>query len=296
MKKIFFISAMALCLFCSCNRSSDYDATGTFEATAVTVSAEATGKILTLDAPEGMQVSTGQVLGTIDTTTLVLQREVLRKQQSAMLAARPDVQKQVASLREQIGKQEKELARLQRMLAGGAATQKQVDDVETQLRVLRSQLDATLSTLNASVASANSNAAALEVQMRLLDDQIRRSAITSPVDGTILVRYTEPGEMAMTGKALLRVADLENMYLRAYFTSEQLSHIQLGQKVTVIADFGADEQVEYEGTISWISAESEFTPKGIQTRNSRANLVYATKIAVKNDGRIKIGLYGVVKL
>lgn len=296
MKKIFFISAIALCLFCSCNRSTVYDATGTFEATAVTVSAETTGKILSLDAAEGMRVTAGQILGTIDTTALVLQREVLRKQQSAMLAARPDVQKQVASLREQMAKQEKELARLQRMQAGGAATQKQVDDVETQLRVLRSQLDATLSTLNANVESANSNAAALEVQMRLLDDQIRRSTITSPVDGTILVRYAEPGEMAMTGKSLLRVADLENMYLRAYFTSEQLSRIQLGQQVTVIADFGADEQIAYEGTISWISAESEFTPKGIQTRNSRANLVYATKIAVNNDGRIKIGLYGEVKL
>ncbi|MBQ6155322.1 MAG: HlyD family efflux transporter periplasmic adaptor subunit [Bacteroidales bacterium] len=296
MKKILFISAMALCLFSSCNRSADYDATGTFEATAITVSAEATGKILSLDATEGMRVSAGQVLGTIDTTTLVLQREVLRKQQSAMLAARPDVQKQVASLRAQIGKQEKELARLQRMEAGGAATQKQVDDVEAQLRVLRSQLDATLSTLNANIASTNSNASALEVQMRLLDDQIRRSVITSPMDGTILMRHAEPGEMAVTGKALLRVADLENMYLRAYFTSEQLSRIQLGQKVTVIADFGADEQITYEGTISWISAESEFTPKGIQTRNNRANLVYATKIAVKNDGRIKIGLYGEVKL
>ena len=296
MKKVLFISALALCVFSSCHRSADYDATGTFEATAVTVSAEATGKILSLDAAEGTRVTAGQILGTIDTTTLVLQREVLRKQQSAMLAARPDVQKQVASLRTQIGKQETELARLQRMLTGGAATQKQVDDVETQLRVLHSQLDATLSTLNANVASANSNAAALEVQMKLLDEQIRRSAITSPVDGTILVRYAEPGEMAVTGKALLRVADLENMYLRAYFTSEQLSHIQLGQHVTVIADFGADEQIEYEGVASWISAESEFTPKGIQTRNSRANLVYATKIAVRNDGRIKIGLYGEVKL
>lgn len=296
MKKILFISALALCVFSSCNRSEEYDATGTFEATAVTVSAEATGKILSLDAAEGTRVTAGQILGTIDTTTLVLQREVLRKQQSAMLAARPDVQKQVASLREQISKQEKESARLQRMLAGGAATSKQVDDVETQLRVLRSQLDATLSTLNASVNSANNNAAALEVQMQLLDEQIRRCAVTAPSAGTILVRYAEVGEMAVAGKPLLRMADLEHMYLRAYFTSEQLAHIQLGQTVAVIADFGGDEQVSYEGTISWISAESEFTPKGIQTRNSRANLVYATKIAVQNDGKLKIGLYGEVKL
>lgn len=288
--------AAAILLLVSCGDKQDYDATGTFEATEITVSAEATGKLLSMNAEEGSAVSEGQVLGVIDTTTLVLQREVIRKQQAAMLATRPDVQKQVASLREQIGKQETELARLQRMEAGGAATSKQVDDVATQLRVLRSQLDATLSTLNASVNSANNNAAALEVQMQLLDDQIRRCSVTAPSAGTILVRYAEAGEMAVTGKPLLRMADLEHMYLRAYFTSEQLAHIQLGQAVTVIADFGGDEQVSYEGTISWISAESEFTPKGIQTRNSRANLVYATKIAVKNDGRIKIGLYGEVKL
>lgn len=288
--------AAALLLLVSCGDKQDYDATGTFEATEITVSAEATGKLLRMDAEEGSAVSEGQVLGVIDTTTLVLQREVIRKQQAAMLATRPDVQKQVASLREQIGKQETELARLQRMEAGGAATSKQVDDVATQLRVLRSQLDATLSTLNASVNSANNNAAALEVQMQLLDDQIRRCSVTAPSAGTILVRYAEAGEMAVTGKPLLRMADLEHMYLRAYFTSEQLAHIQLGQTVTVIADFGGDEQVSYEGTISWISAESEFTPKGIQTRNSRANLVYATKIAVKNDGKLKIGLYGEVKL
>ena len=295
MKRTILYAAVLL-LLVSCGDKQDYDATGTFEATEITVSAEATGKLLSMNAEEGSAVSEGQVLGVIDTTTLVLQREVIRKQQAAMLAARPDVQKQVASLREQIGKQETELARLQRMEAGGAATSKQVDDVATQLRVLRSQLDATLSTLNASVNSANNNAAALEVQMQLLDDQIHRCSVTAPSAGTILVRYAEAGEMAVTGKPLLRMADLEHMYLRAYFTSEQLAHIQLGQAVTVIADFGGDEQVLYEGTISWIAAESEFTPKGIQTRNSRANLVYATKIAVKNDGRIKIGLYGEVKL
>ena len=288
--------AAALLLLVSCGDKQDYDATGTFEATEITVSAEATGKLLRMDAEEGSAVSEGQVLGVIDTTTLVLQREVIRKQQAAMLATRPDVQKQVASLREQIEKQETELARLQRMEAGGAATSKQVDDVATQLRVLRSQLDATLSSLNASVNSANNNAAALEVQMQLLDEQIRRCSVTAPSAGTILVRYAEAGEMAVAGKPLLRMADLEHMYLRAYFTSEQLAHVQLGQAVTVIADFGGDEQIEYKGTISWISAESEFTPKGIQTRNSRANLVYATKIAVKNDGKLKIGLYGEVKL
>jgi HlyD family secretion protein len=293
MKKILILSLLAL-VFGSCNRSASYDATGTFEANEVTVCAETTGKIITMEAEEGATMHAGQVLAVVDTTALVLQREVLEKQQLAMLAAKPNVQKQVASLREQISKQEKELARLKRLQAGEAATGKQVDDVETQLRVLRSQLDASLQTLNANVASVDGNAAAIESQKRLLDDQISRCRIVSPTDGTVLVRYAQKGEMAMTGKPLFKVADLENMFLRAYFTSDQLSRVKVGQTVKVIADFGGSEQYEYEGTVTWIASESEFTPKNIQTRNSRANLVYAAKIAVKNDGKIKIGGYGEV--
>lgn len=295
MKKITIFALAAITLL-GCNRQQDYDATGTFEATAITISAENTGKLISLNASEGQLVQEGELLGVIDTSALVLQRAVLEKQQAAILATKPDVQKQVASLREQIHKQETELARLQRMQQGGAATAKQVDDVAAQLSVLRSQLDATLQTLNANVASITNNAAALEVQMQVIDDQIRRSRITAPCDGTVLVRYVEQGEMTVIGKALMRVADLQNMYLRAYFTSDQLSQVALGQTVTVIADFGGNEQYEYEGTVVWIAAESEFTPKGIQTRNSRANLVYATKIAVKNDGKLKIGMYGEVIL
>ncbi len=295
MKKIVFFAVMAL-VMTACNHSSDFDATGSFEASEVTISAEATGKLISLDAPEGSIVEEGQCLGVIDTTSLVLQREVLAKQQAGILATKPDVQKQVASLREQIRKQENELTRLERMQTGGAATPKQVDDVRTQLSVLRSQLDATLQQLNASIASVTNNAAAMEVQMQLIDDQIRRCSIIAPTRGTVLVRYAEQGEMAVAGKALMRVADMETMYLRAYFTSDQLPYIAVGQKVTVLADFGGEEQYEYPGIVTWIAEESEFTPKGIQTRNSRANLVYATKIAVKNDGKLKIGLYGTVKL
>ena len=167
---------------------------------------------------------------------------------------------------------------------------------QTQLTVLRNQLDATLSTLSTSNASIDGNAAAMEWQIKQIDNGLQNSRIFSPIDGTVLVKYVEQGEMAAAGRPIMKVADLDNMYLRAYFTSDQLSKVKIGQKVTVIADFGGDEQYEYEGTVSWISAESEFTPKSIQTRNSRANLVYATKIAVKNDGRLKIGLYGEVKL
>ena len=294
-KRILLLGTLSLLLF-SCNRGSDFDATGTFEATETTLSAEATGKIIAFDAEEGATVREGQLLGCIDSTTLVLQREVLKNQQAALLASRPNVQKQVAALRAQIAKQEAELARIKRMQAGGAATGKQVDDAESQLLVLQSNLDATLQTLHSSAATVDGNAAALEAQMRLLDDQIAHCRIVAPADGTVLVRYVQRGEMVALGKPILKVADLEQVYLRAYFTSDQLAHIKLGQEVTVVADFGGSEQHRYKGTVTWIASESEFTPKGIQTRNSRANLVYAAKIAVKNDGRLKIGLYGEVEL
>lgn len=294
-KRILLLGTLSLLLF-SCNRGNNFDATGTFEATETTLSAEATGKIIAFDAEEGATVREGQLLGCIDSTTLVLQREVLKKQQAALLASRPDVQKQVAALRAQIAKQETELARIKKMRAGGAATGKQVDDAESQLLVLQSNLDATLQTLHSSAATVDGNAAALEAQMRLLDDQIAHCRIVAPADGTVLVRYVQRGEMVALGKPILKVADLEQVYLRAYFTSDQLAHVKLGQEVTIVADFGGSEQHRYKGTVTWIASESEFTPKGIQTRNSRANLVYAAKIAVKNDGRLKIGLYGEVEL
>ncbi len=290
------IFAAALLILAGCGYKNDFDATGTFEATEVTVSAETSGKVLSLTAEEGEPVQAGEVLGVIDTMQLYLQREQLLRQQAAMLRSKPDVEKQVASLRKQIAKQEREVRRMESLLLGKAATQKQLDDAETQLDVLQRQLDATLSSLNSSNATIEQNAAAAEWQIKQINDRLDKSRICSPINGTVLVKYIEAGEMAVQGRPMLKVADLDKMYLRAYFTSDQLVNMQIGQAVTVIADFGADEQIEYPGTISWIASESEFTPKNIQTRSSRANLVYAAKIAVKNDGRLKIGLYGEVKL
>ncbi len=295
MRKIFVLFAMFLSVL-SCDSEYKYDATGTFESAEVTVSSEVSGKIISVDVDEGDKVKNGQLLVVVDTTALVLQRNILVRQQEAVLAGKPDIQKQVSSLRNQIRKQETELVRLERMQKGEAATKKQVDDVKAQLEVLQSQLDASLQSLNSNVATIDGNAAALNAQIKLIDDQIHRSYILSPVDGTVLVRYVQKGEMTTVGKPMMRIADMDNMYLRAYFTSEQLPSVSVGQNVKVIADFGADKQYEYEGTIVWISEESEFTPKGIQTNDSRANLVYATKIAVKNDGKLKIGLHGMVKL
>ena len=241
-------------------------------------------------------VDANTIVGTIDSVQLYLQRKQLEAQQSALLASRPDIKKQVSSLKEEIAKQKVELKRIGNMLRDGAATQKQYDDIEAHIRILEGKLDATLSTLTKNASTIDDNSAALEAQISALDDRIEKCKIVSPINGTVLVKYAEAGELATVGKPLMKVADLENIYLRAYFTSNQLAGIKLGDNVTVIADFGEDNRYEYDGKITWISAESEFTPKTIQTKESRSNLVYAVKIAVKNDGRIKIGLSGEVKL
>lgn len=291
-----FIYAAAAIAFAACGDKNEFDASGTFEATEITVSAESTGRILRFDVDEGMPVKAGAEVGVIDSLQLHLQREQLKAQQAALLKSRPDVQKQASSLREQIAKQKTELQRVNNMLRDGAATQKQADDINAQIRILESQLSATLSTLGNSTATINENAAALDAQIAILDDRIAKCRIASSVSGTVLVKYAEAGETAAAGKPLFKVADLDNIYLRAYFTSDQLSRLKLGNKVKVTADFGGGERFDYEGRIAWIASESEFTPKTIQTKDSRANLVYAVKIAVKNDGRLKIGLYGEVSL
>lgn len=295
MKRIIYI-AMIILAVSSCGKKSAFDAQGTFEATEVVVSSEATGRILSFEIEEGMSVRAGIEVGAIDSLQLHLQNKQLSAQLSALLDSRPDIKAQVAALREQIAKQKSELKRVENMLNDGAATQKQYDDIETQIRILESQLFATLSTLDKNTSTINSNAEALEAQIGALADRIMKCRIVSPIDGTVLVKYAEAGELAAIGKPLMKIADLDNMYLRAYFTSNQLANLELGNEVTVTADFGGDEHYDYVGRITWISPESEFTPKTIQTKDSRANLVYAVKIAVKNDGRIKIGLSGNVTL
>ncbi len=280
----------------SCGSEASFDAQGTFEATEVVVSSEAAGRILSFDIEEGMPVEAGATVGLIDSVQLDLQRRQLVAQQAALLGSRPDIKAQAASLREQILKQEKERTRVENMLRDGAATQKQLDDIEAQIRILESQLSATLSTLDKNTVNIDGNAAALDAQIDALDDRIAKCRIVSPVSGLVLVKYAEPGELAVVGKPLMKIADLDLVYLRAYFTSDQLSHIHLGDTVVVTADFGGDERYDYEGRIQWISSESEFTPKTVQTKDSRANLVYAVKIAVQNDGRLKIGLSGEVRL
>lgn len=294
MKRIVYIVAAMLAV--SCSTEAKFDAQGTFEATEVIISSEAAGRILSFDIKEGMTIDAGEPLAVIDSVQLHLQRSQLEAQLSALLNSRPDVQTQVASLREQIATLKVEQRRIENMLRDGAATEKQKDDVDAQIRILESQLSATLSTLNTNTSTINSNAEAIRVQISALDDRIAKCRATSPISGTVLVKYAQEGELATVGKPLVKIADLGNIYLRAYFTSDQLASIKLGDEVTVTADFGGEERYDYVGRVAWISPESEFTPKTIQTKDSRANLVYAVKIAVENDGRLKIGLAGEVKL
>ena len=294
MKRI--VNILAAIIAVSCSNESDYDAQGTFEATEVVISAEGTGRILNFDIVEGEAIEANSKVGDIDSLQLHLQREQLKAQQVALLSSRPDKEKQVASIRSQIAKQRAELQRVENMLRDGAATTKQRDDIKTQIDILEGQLSATLSTIDNNTSTINENAAALEAQIAALDDRITKCRISSAVGGTVLVKYAEEGEFTTVGKPLMKVANLEDIYLRAYFTSDQLSKVNLGDEVTVTANFGGDERYDYKGRVAWISAESEFTPKSIQTKDSRANLVYAVKIAVKNDGRLKIGLAGEVKL
>ena len=295
MKNAYILLASAS-LLASCSSKPDYDATGIFEATTVTVSAETTGKILSISAEEGDSVTAESKVALIDTTALTLQRLQIMTEQQATESSSPDITAQVASLRTQIAHWQNETARQERLLADGATTQKQLDDARTQLRTLRDQLSAQLSTLGKNRSSISDNAIALQYRREQVEDQINRSKIISPISGTVLIKYAESGEFATPGKPLLKLADLSNIYLRSYFTASQLADLKIGQKVTVVADFGGDERYDYPGTITWIAEESEFTPKSIQTADSRANLVYAVKIAVKNDGRLKLGQYGEVRL
>ncbi len=270
----------------------DFDASGTFESTEVIVSSEANGKIMQFDVEEGDVLKAGQEVGYIDTVQLYLKKLQLLSSVKSVQSRRSDITKQIAATQEQIAKAEKEKQRNENLLKSNAATQKQVDDIESQLVVLQKQLAAQISTLQNNNQSVTEESSAIEVQVAQIEDQLRKCRITSPIDGTVLSKYAEMGELASQGKPLFKIADVDNMYLRAYVIADQLTQIKLGQEVKVYADYGKDDSREYTGKITWISDKAEFTPKTIQTKDERANLVYAVKVAVKNDGYLKIGMYG----
>lgn len=296
MKKLSYILLSAIVLT-GCSEEKQFDATGTFEsANEIIVSGEANGKIMELHLQEGDKVNAGHILGYIDTAQLHLTKLQLQKNSTSLQINKPDIEKQIAALQEQIKKQEFEQQRLLNLKKDGAASQKQIDDIASAIAVLKSQLNAQLSTLKKTTGSVDEQSRSIDIQIAQIDDRIQKSLITAPVNGTVTAKFMNAGEFAAAGKPIYKVADLDNMYLRAYFTSAQIADIKIGQKVKVTADFGDEKEYAYDGTVIWIAADHEFTPKNIQTKESRADLVYAVKIAVKNDGQIKIGTYGEVSL
>lgn len=284
---------VTLLLMSACgNRLPDYDATGTFEATEVIVSAEASGKILQLKVEEGTRLKVGEEVGLVDTVQLYLKKLQLEASMKSVESQRPDLAKQIAATKQQIATAQREKRRVENLLAAGAANQKQLDDWDAQVALLERQLVAQESSLRNSTNSLTEQGNSVAIQIAQVDDQLNKCHILSPIDGTVLAKYAEAGELATVGKPLFKVGELDRMYLRAYITSEQLSSVKLGDEVTVYADYGNSERKDYSGVVTWISDRSEFTPKTILTQNERANLVYAVKIAVKNDGLLKIGMYG----
>lgn len=286
--------AVLLPVACS-NNKTDYDASGIFESTEVIVSSQVSGQLMEFTVTEGQQLQADSYLGYVDTTQLYLKKQQLMASRTAVSSRSTSVPRQIASLKEQIATQKRELARFGNLVKLNAANQKQVDDIQSQLSVLEKQLAAQTELLVNNNQGISGESTALESQIAQIEDQLLKSRITSPIQGTVLTKYAEQGEFTAPGKALFKVSDMQQMYLRAYITSDQLTQLKQGQPVTVYADFGEDKMRTYPGTISWIADKAEFTPKTIQTRNERANLVYAVKIAVTNDGYLKNGMYGEVK-
>jgi HlyD family secretion protein len=295
-KSIILLTVSATILTACSSNKKDYDATGTFEATEVTVSAEQTGRIMNFDITEGLKINQGVQVGLIDTVQLELKALQMGATRETYENQKPDIQKQIAATRQQLATAEREQRRAANLVKDGAANQKQSDDASSAVLVLKRQLEAQISSLSNSTKSLSSQSSATDIQRAQIIDQLQKCHITTPINGTILDKYVEAGDFATIGKPLFKIADMDNVYLRAYVTSEQLEKVKTGQTVKVFSDYGKNKRKEYSGTITWISDHSEFTPKTIQTNDERADLVYAVKILVKNDGYIKLGMYGEVKL
>lgn len=291
----YFMAALLL-VAASCNRNNaEFDATGTFEADEIIISAEAAGKIIQLNAEEGSEIKPQTVIGFIDTTQLHLRKKQLEYSIRAVNSKQPNAGVQLAAITEQIETAKREKRRVENLLKDDAATQKQLDDLNAQLDLLQRQYEATQSTLTITKQSLQSETLPLKAQLEQIQDQISKSQIINPVNGTVLTLYAKQNEVVALGKALYKIADLSTVILRAYISGNQLSQIKLGQQVKVMVDAPNDEYKEYTGIIAWVSDKAEFTPKTIQTKEERANLVYALKISVKNDGYLKLGMYGEVK-
>ena len=295
MKNYFLLASWSLILLACGNNEKDYDATGTFEATEVTVSAEQSGTLLKFTISEGDQLSQDAEVGLIDTTQVWLKIQQTCATKEVYQSQKPDMEKQIAATRQQLAKARQDQQRYTELVADGAAPTKMLDDATNQVKVLERQLEAQMSSLSTSTNALGKQMAATDVQVSQLQDQLRKCHITAPITGTVLEKYAEQGEFVAPGKPLFKMADTEQMFIRAYVTSAQLQRVKVGQKAKVFADYGNGQRKEYDGTVTWISSKSEFTPKTILTDDERANLVYALKVAVRNDGYVKIGMYGEVR-
>lgn len=295
MRNVFVMIIACSMAACSSN-NEDYDATGTFEATEVTVSAEQNGRLMAFDVTEGAKINANEQVGLIDTVQLQLKARQIGATRESFANQRPDLQAQIAATQQEIAKAEQEQRRFAALVKDNAANRKQLDDAANSVLVLKRQLQAQISSIGNSTRSLNSQMSAADIQRYEVMDELRKCHVVSPINGTVLEKYSEQGEFAIVGKPLFKMADTDHLFLRAYITSDQLAKVKLGQHVKVYSDYGGGKRKAYDGVVSWISDRSEFTPKSILTDDERADLVYAVKIAVRNDGYIKIGMYGEVKL
>jgi HlyD family secretion protein len=279
----------------SCADKNEFDASGTFEATEVIVSSEANGKLMQFNMHEGQTIKEGQLVGYIDSMQLYLHKEQLLANVKAILITKPDITKQIAAKEQEIANQEEEKRRTENLVRANAAPGKQLDDINEQIRVLQKELIAQQSSLSTTVRGIQKQSTPVDFEKKQIEDQLRKCRIINPITGTGLAKYAEAGEVTAMGKPLYRIADLSVLTLRAYITNGQLSQVRVGQTIRVFVDNGNKTYKELPGVIAWVSDKAEFTPKTIQTKEERANLVYAIKIDVKNDGYLKIGMYGEVK-
>ena len=295
MKKMIFMAMISAFLFSCSNKGDGADAYGNFEADEILVSSESMGLVTDMNIEEGNSVKQNELIAVIDTVQLALKREQLIAAMNAINSKVQKIAPQLDVLEKRKSNLIREKNRFEKLLKENAATQKQVDDISGELDVVEKQITATLASMTTQNSGLLSEREPLKIQIQQIDDQIKKCTVKSPINGTVLTKFLNKGEFAIAGKPIAKIADINNMTLRVYVSGTQLPNIKIGQKVKVFFDKNEKENQSTEGEISWISEKAEFTPKIIQTKEERVNLVYAVKISVKNDGRIKIGMPGEIK-
>ena len=284
--KIIFGLLITVSVLISCNSNSNLaDGYGNFEAIETIISAESNGKLLQFNIEEGQTLAKDVVIGYIDTIQLSLKKDQLVASKNVISSKSKGVLSQISVLRSQLKTAKISKKRIENLIAANAGTQKQLDDIDGKIDMINNQI-ISVETQNAPIVNELKS---IDVQVKQIEDQINKSILKNPVNGTVLVKYAEPNEVTAFGKPLYKIADLSMMQLRVYVSEIQLADIKIGHEVTVKIDSG-DDMKSYNGIITWIASEAEFTPKIIQTKEERVNLVYAVKINVKNDGSLKIGM------